>query len=126
MGIAVHYEDITKDTMLSAINAMLAPEVMANAKKVSHSFQNRIQTPLETAIWWVEHVAATGGAPLTRSYSVDMTAIEYYSWDVLAVLVAGFTVLLSAWAWFVWQCCCSAAAKTKSKSAEQRKLKKNK
>lgn len=126
MGVAVHYEDITKDAMLDAINKMLDPKAMKNAKIVSHSFRNRIQTPLETAIWWVEHVAATGGAPLTKSHSVYMTPAAYYSWDVLTALAVGFFVVATSWVWFVWQCCCSSRTRSRVTKIEQRKVKKNK
>lgn len=122
MGAVVHYEDITKENMLDAINKMLSPQARFNAQKVSYSFKNRIQTPLETAIWWVEHVAATGGAPLSKPYSVYMGAASYHSWDVIAVLALIFIAFVASWVWFLRQCFCS---KRKETLKEKRKTKTN-
>jgi len=58
------------------------------AKVVSHSFNHRPQQALHTAIWWVEHVAHTGGAPLLKPSAVEMSRFVYYSLDCYA-LVAG-------------------------------------
>lgn len=118
MGAVVHYEDITKDNILAAIKSVLNPQARLNAKKVSYSYQNRIQTPLQTAIWWVEHVAATGGAPLSKPYSVYMGAVSYHSWDVIAVLALILLAIVGSWVWLLRQCFCS---KKKENLEEKRK-----
>lgn len=119
MGAIVHYEQITKESIVDAINLMLTPTAQSNAQKVSYAYTNRIQTPLETAIWWVENVAATEGAQLTKSYSVFMDGIAYHSIDVILVLVlAGLAVLVS-WLWVVKKVCCGRT----NKSVENRKRK---
>lgn len=122
MGAVVHYEDITKENILAAINSVLNPQAQFNAKKVSYSFKNRIQTPLETAIWWVEHVAATGGAPLSKPHSVYMGAVSYHSWDVIAVLVLILFAIVASWIWLLRQCLCSTKKETLQ---EKRKTKTN-
>lgn len=122
MGAIVHYEDLTKENILTAINNMLNPQARANAKKVSYSFKNRIQTPLETAIWWVEHVAATGGAPLSKPYSVHMGAVSYHSFDVIAVLALILIAIVASWVWLLRQCFCS---KNKETFTEKIKTKTN-
>lgn len=122
MGAVVHYEDISKENLLAAINSVFNPQAQLNAKKVSYSFKNRIQTPLETAIWWVEHVAATGGAPLSKPYSVYMGAVAYHSWDVIAVLALILIAIVASWIWLLRQCLCS---KNKETLQEKRKTKTN-
>lgn len=104
MAAIVHYEDITKDTMLDAINTVLQPEYQDNARKVAYSFNNRIKTPLETAIWWVEHVAKTRGAPLTQSYAVFMSGFVYHSLDVICILVGIVLAIVGSWWWFLRRC----------------------
>lgn len=106
MGVVVHYEQITKETMQRAIQFALSPVAQANAKTVSHSFNNRILKPLDTAIWWVEHVAATKGAPLIQSNSVYMSGFSYHLLDVYAVLALGISMIILSWIWvFYWFFC---------------------
>lgn len=105
MAAIVHYEDITKDTVLDAIRTVLQPEYQQNAQRVAYSFNNRLRTPLETAIWWVEHVGKTGGARLTQSYAVHLSGWVYHSVDVIAIL-AGFVVaIVASWWWAIRRCC---------------------
>ncbi|XP_055326702.1 UDP-glucosyltransferase 2-like [Sitodiplosis mosellana] len=91
MGFIVNYPDITEETFKTAISNALTTEAKQNAKKVSYSYRNRIKNPLETAVWWVEYVAATRGAPLLKSHSTHMSAIAYYSFDIYIVI---FIILL--------------------------------
>lgn len=99
MGTIVHFEDISKDTIIEAIKFALRPETQENARKVSYSYRNRIRTPKQTAVWWVEHVAATGGAPLTKSRSENMPFYTYYSLDVYFAIIFGLTVTLYSLVW---------------------------
>ncbi len=106
MGVVVHYEQITKEAMRKAIQFALNPTTQMNAKTVSHSFNNRILKPLDTAVWWVEHVAETKGAPLIHSNSVYMSGFAYHLFDVYAVLAFAISVIVLSWIWvFYWFCC---------------------
>lgn len=120
MGTIVHYEAITKEAILDAINFALSPTAQTNAKKVSYAYTNRIQTPVETAIWWVENVAATDGAQLTKSYSVFMCGIAYHSLDVIFVILLAIIVILTSWIWLVKKVCCG---RTKSVENSKKKFK---
>lgn len=104
MGEIVHYEDITAETVRAAIVKALNPVTQQNAKKVSFSYKNRQQTPIESANWWVEHVAATGGVPLTKSSSTFLPGYIYYSFDMYAVLVAVILPCLLAWVYVISKC----------------------
>ncbi|KAI9586511.1 hypothetical protein GQX74_002358 [Glossina fuscipes] len=57
-----------------------------SAKAVSYAYKHRPQTALETAMWWVEYVAATEGATLLKSHSVHMSRFTYYCLDTYLVL----------------------------------------
>lgn len=104
MGHIVHYEDINTDTIKTAIAKMLEPAAQENAKKVSFSYKNRPQKPIDTAVWWVEHVAATGGAPLTKSSSTYLPGYIYYSLDVWATFLPIILVCLVGWVWAIRKC----------------------
>lgn len=92
MGTILDFEDLTKETVQNAIKFALDKSTQENANKVSYSFKNRAQRPVETAIWWVEHVAATSGVPLTKSNSTFMSWYEYHLIDVY-VVVAGVVII---------------------------------
>lgn len=57
-------------------------------KLASFSYWYQIKTPLETAIYWVKHVARHKGAPHLRSIAIDMPFYVYYNLDCYAVIVA--------------------------------------
>lgn len=104
MGFIVHYEDITEESMKAAIKEALRPDSMENAKRVSYSYQNRPKTPLETAIWWVEYVAATNGAPLLKSQSINMSTFTYYSFDVYATIAVVLFLIISPFIYLTRKC----------------------
>lgn len=106
MGTIVHYEDITEDSITKAIAFALDDKTQENAKKVSYSFRNRLNSPLETAIWWAEHVAATGGAGLVKPYGTNLPGYIYHSFDIYTVLVGGFVAVLAIFFWAIQWCCC--------------------
>ncbi|XP_055839618.1 UDP-glycosyltransferase UGT5-like [Episyrphus balteatus] len=99
MGTVLHFKDITETTVYNAITTVLDKKYIDNAKKIAHSFRIRPKSAMETAIWWVEHVIETQGAPLTKSISSRMSRFTYYCLDVytfLAVLLV-VSVFVSRW-----------------------------
>lgn len=108
MGKIVHYEDITKEAMINAISFALSEEAQENARKVSYAYRNRIQTPKQSAVWWAEHVVATGGVPLSKSHSTFMPSYAYHLLDVYAFVGAVFLIFVGSWIWFIKLLCCSS------------------
>lgn len=105
MGLVVEFSDITKEAVVNAIDYALQSETLENAKKVSHAYRNRIRTPKETSLWWVEHVIETQGSPFIKSYSTYMPAYSFYLLDVYFVAIV--VVIMSAlfWVWALrWLC----------------------
>lgn len=117
MGFIVQYEDITENSIKSAINEALKPESLENARKVSYSYRNRQKTPLETAIWWVEYVAATKGAPLLKSHSINMSTFTYYSFDVYATFAIILFLIISPFIYIARKC----SRKSTSKNLKSKK-----
>lgn len=97
IGSIVHYEDITQDAMTAAISEVLMRKTQEKAKQVAFSFRNRPRSANETAIWWVEYVAATRGAPLLKSNLENLNLISYYSLDIYATFVTILLVIVTAW-----------------------------
>ncbi|XP_004533721.1 UDP-glucuronosyltransferase 2B19 [Ceratitis capitata] len=110
MGVVLHYEDITENSVLRSIREVLKKEYMDNAKAVSFSYRHRPQSALETAIWWVEYVAKTEGAPLTKGHAVSLSGFVYYSLDIYLFLA--FVAVISVLSWrFVWNRICARRPK---------------
>lgn len=104
MGEIVHYENITEETIRAAIEKSLELGTQENAKKVSFSYRNRPQKPIETAVWWVEHVAATGGAPLTKSISTYLPGYIYHSVDICLTFLPILLLCLIGWTYVIVKC----------------------
>lgn len=97
MGFIVHYEDITEKSIKNAINNALEQQAADNANKVSFSFKNREKNLTKTAVWWVEYVAATHGAPLLKSNSINLSALTYYSFDIYVTILAIVLIVNISW-----------------------------
>lgn len=116
MGKVVNYEDISKETFEDAIKFALDPNTQENAKKVSYSYKNRPKPVLDTAIWWVEHVAATGGAPLTNCHLTFMAWYEYHLIDVYTVVASGLVIFVVSWVWMIKKLCGKSEQSSKVKA----------
>lgn len=105
MGVVVQYEDISAESIKNAIQFVLSSNVQENARKVSYSYRNHPQPAIKTAVWWVEHVAATGGAHLTDSNFIFMDWYQYYLLDVYAVVLCGILICVITFAWILKKVC---------------------
>ncbi|XP_011178887.3 UDP-glycosyltransferase UGT5 [Zeugodacus cucurbitae] len=114
MGVVLKYDDITENSVLRSIREVLKKQYMDNAKAVSYSYRHRPQTALETAIYWVEYVAKTEGAPLLKGNAVYLSRFAYYSLDIY--LFIAFIIFISVVSWsFVCSRLCSRRPKTLAK-----------
>lgn len=104
IGSIVRYEDITQDTMTAAISEALMRKTQEKAKQVAYSYRNRPKSANETAIWWTEYVAATEGAPLLQSHSMNLNTISYYSFDIYLTIVIVTLVIVSMWYLIILKC----------------------
>lgn len=105
MGRIVEFSDISKVTMVNAIEYALHPETMKTAKKISLAYRKRIRSPKETAVWWVEYVVETKGSPLIKSYSTFMPAYSYYLLDVYFVVAVIVVMSALFWIWALRRIC---------------------
>lgn len=104
IGSIVHYEDISQHTMAAAISEALMRKTQEKAKQVAFSYRNRPKSANETAIWWVEYVAATRGAPLLKSQLKNLNTFSYYSFDIYATAVIISVVIVSVWYFMILKC----------------------
>uniref|UniRef100_A0A2M3Z1Z1 UDP-glucuronosyltransferase n=1 Tax=Anopheles braziliensis TaxID=58242 RepID=A0A2M3Z1Z1_9DIPT len=106
MGVVLAYEDITSETVYQALQKMLEPEAMESAKRVSFTYRQRPLKPLQAAVWWCEHVAATSGLALAQSYSPELPWYAYHQFDVYIVTFTFLVLYHACWIWLFKRVCC--------------------
>lgn len=121
MGHLLPFNNFTFDAIRESIEFVLNPKTQEQAKKVSIAFRDRINTPVETAVWWVEHVGKTAGAPLLKSSAVTLNSFVYHSFDVIGVLVLGLFLWICISIFVIRKLCCSK--REKSQNIKKQKLK---
>jgi glucuronosyltransferase len=116
--------DLTEEILLDAINTVLNdPSYRENAKKLSSIYLDQMNKPLERGVYWVEYVLRHQGALHLRSAARDLNFIQYFSLDVIAVLLAIAAVITTVNILIVralYRRCCS------SKKAEKKDSRKKK
>lgn len=75
---------------------VLSDRVRDQMNKVSYAFRNRAKSPIETAMWWAEHVAATKGELMLKSPAARMSGFVYHSFDVICVLLVGTAIIVGS------------------------------
>ncbi|EDV43000.2 uncharacterized protein Dana_GF16732 [Drosophila ananassae] len=104
IGIALNYGDLTADILLAATKKILQdPKFTRNVRDMSDRFRDQPQTPLERAVWWVEHVTRHKGAKYLKSAGQELNFFQYHSLDVLLILFIGlFFIIYLPIKTFVW------------------------
>ncbi|KAF5282559.1 hypothetical protein FQA39_LY04966 [Lamprigera yunnana] len=94
MGKAVDFKTITSDGLYSAIREVLDNSIYTkNIKAVSKRYSDRLNTPLETAVFWVEYTLRHGSAEHLNIAARDMYFFQWSNLDVIAVLILGIYLL---------------------------------
>ncbi|XP_034669406.1 UDP-glucuronosyltransferase 2B17 [Drosophila subobscura] len=96
MALRLDFHKLSEQTIYETITRALDPSFKVNALAVASAYNNRVQQPLETAIWWVEHVAETKGAPLVQPSAVHLSRFVYYSLDVYLLVISVLLLLFIA------------------------------
>ncbi|KAE8745822.1 UDP-glycosyltransferase-10 [Frankliniella occidentalis] len=96
LGRRLQYKHITEERFYEALTDVLEnPRYRENIRRVGAALKDQKETPLERAVWWVEYVARTGGAPHLRAPSRQLHWYQVFMLDVIAVLAAA--LLLCSW-----------------------------
>lgn len=80
------------------------------AQQISYEHNNRLTTPLETAVWWVEHTIATRGFKLGQANTANMSWFTYHSFDSITISLLVLLLIVYALKCIVMQfvkCCCT-------------------
>ncbi|EDW76577.1 uncharacterized protein Dwil_GK14590 [Drosophila willistoni] len=75
-GVIVDYREFDTDHITKALHVILDKNFADNVKRLSQSFRQRPQAPMDLAIWWIEEVIASKGSPQLLSQA------RYNNWFV--------------------------------------------
>ncbi|VVC32754.1 Hypothetical protein CINCED_3A004990 [Cinara cedri] len=89
IAVIVDYKNLKGDQFFNAINTALTEEYRINAIKLQQLYNDRPQTPLETAIYWTEYVIRNKNESkgLLKSSLIHLNSYETCLIDVFAVCV---------------------------------------
>ena len=112
-GSSMDIHDFTADELLDNINAVLGNKsYKERIMKASEIFRSQDQSPVQRAMFWIEHVCRFGGDHL-RSAGNDLPLYSYLMLDVLAfmlVVLHIFIYLLYRLLKLIRNKCCGRAA----------------
>lgn len=103
-GKSLSFSEITKESLSAKIQELISDKSYFNrAKHTSAIFNDNIVSPMDEAMFWIEHVAKFKGAKHLKSHAVHMSWFTYFSLDILIfnVLVV-FSVLFGA-IYLIWK-----------------------
>lgn len=96
-GINIPYGQLSNDKLKFAIGQLFTDSrYTENAIIASERFRDQIRTPMQTAIYWVKHVAKFKGAPHLRSPAIHMPYYIYYNVDCWAFIFFAFALSIFA------------------------------
>ncbi|KAH8294624.1 hypothetical protein KR018_000626 [Drosophila ironensis] len=94
-GITVKYAQLNAPLLRAAIDRIATDRrYLERVKILSQQFRDQKESPLERAVYWVEHVTRHKGARYLRSASQDLSFVEYHNLDVLATAFAALSLSL--------------------------------
>ncbi|XP_035731371.1 UDP-glucuronosyltransferase 2B7-like [Vespa mandarinia] len=122
VSILLEYEEINEDIFRHALDEIFNnTRYRDNMKKLSKAFRDRPESPLETAIWWIEYVGRGNGLAYIRS---DVAEQPWYQRNLLDVIF--FLVCFSLFVFYIiYRLICFFNKGTKAKIDKQRSKKEN-
>jgi len=93
-GLSMNLYDFTADQLLDNIHKVLGDKsYKERVMKASEIFRSQVQSPMERATFWIEHVCRFGGDHL-RSAGNDLPLYSYLMLDILAFIVITLHILI--------------------------------
>ncbi|XP_035677908.1 UDP-glucuronosyltransferase 1A1-like isoform X2 [Branchiostoma floridae] len=119
LGVKLDFSTVTSDQLYEAILLVVTNNsYRETAARLSRLHRDQPQSPMERAVWWIEHVIKHGGLPHLRARAVELPWYQYYLLDVAAFLLAGCVAVLgTVWyscTFFCRKCCTKGGGKLKS------------
>lgn len=88
MAEAINYGNVTTNEIRSKLLKLLEdPKYAIRSKRLSHSFRDQKESPLERAVWWIEWVLRNPQPDYLTSPTLRLGHIVGSAFDVVAFLV---------------------------------------
>ncbi|EDW76472.2 uncharacterized protein Dwil_GK14641 [Drosophila willistoni] len=99
MGLKLHYQEISHTSLNESFQELTKASYSLRAQKISQIFRRRQHTPLESAIWSIEHTIEHGlmGAKLLQSPGIDLHWFIYHSIDSICLIFCTLMPFLLGW-----------------------------
>ncbi|XP_030745756.1 UDP-glucuronosyltransferase 2B13-like [Sitophilus oryzae] len=97
-GVVLYLQEVTEEKVYNALQTVLSAEYQLNAKALSSRFKDRPLPAMDTAVYWIEHVARHKGADHMRSPAINLPFYQYFLIDVIAFLA--LVSLISSYLFF--------------------------
>ncbi|XP_066284085.1 UDP-glucuronosyltransferase 2C1-like [Branchiostoma lanceolatum] len=119
LGVKLDFSTVTADQLYQAIlHVVTNNSYQETAARLSRLHRDQPQSPMERAVWWIEHVIKHGRLPHLRARAVELPWYQYYLLDVAAFLFGVCLVVLgTVWcscSFFCRKCCTKGGGKMKS------------
>ncbi|XP_072946224.1 UDP-glycosyltransferase UGT5-like [Epargyreus clarus] len=83
IGLKLEFGSFTEEEFASAVNTVIEDKsYRQNIIRLRSIMYDQPQSPLERAIWWIEHVLRHGGAKHLRAPAANMSWTEYYELEI--------------------------------------------
>lgn len=84
----LYWDEFSVDEAVSKINALLGNfEYKRNVEIQSKLFRDRPMDVVENSVYWMEYVIRTAGAKHLKSKAGELSFVQYFLLDVIAVVV---------------------------------------
>ncbi|KAL1491842.1 hypothetical protein ABEB36_012377 [Hypothenemus hampei] len=94
--------EFTKENFEKSLNELLRnPKYRENAKLRQKIYHDRPETPMKTAIYWIEYTIRHGGAPHLMVAGARLPWYKYFMVDVFVVILLGLLVAYKTGKWAV-------------------------
>ncbi|XP_066286539.1 UDP-glucuronosyltransferase 2C1-like [Branchiostoma lanceolatum] len=119
LGVRLDFSTVTAEQLyLSILHVVTINSYQETAARLSRLHRDQPQSPMERAVWWIEHVIKHGRLPHLRARAVELPWYQYYLLDVAVFLLAVCSAVLgTVWyscSFFCRKFCCKSGGKLKS------------
>ncbi|XP_022163790.1 UDP-glucuronosyltransferase 2B4-like [Myzus persicae] len=96
VAVAIEYKHLDSDHLFNAINEALAEKYTINMKKLQQLYNDRPQSPLETAVYWTEYVIRNKNKSkeLLKSQKVHLNLYQSNLIDIFAAFLLPLIVVI--------------------------------
>lgn len=95
VAVMIRFLELTEQNLRHALDEVFNnTRYRENARRLSRAYRDRPVSPLETAVWWTEHVARGHGLPYLRSEGANLPWYQRHLVDVALFLLIAVLALL--------------------------------